>query len=372
MRPARALFHPLWLAGLALYALNDHVLKGSTLLPQAVIGKLSDVGVLLVTPAVLATLTRVRTRRGWLLAHVAMGVLFTLLELSPTFTSWWSSAIGLLGFRWITWGDWTDLLTLPTLALSFFALGPCVARPGPAPTGQRRVGETALVACASYLCIATSDIDCPPAEEIDPDEDQDHAPWSIDCDDNDPTRNPYLEEIPGDGIDQDCDGSDQLPQIDTNCPDVVTVQGERTTTIDTSTGANQDGPSCAPTDGTAVRLEIVFPDGGLSGSFAWLTVEIESDVPHVLAVDQLCPGRGAELACVEAPARGVSVPVFAYQPSYVTLRPVGVGGEVRVTTHYEYQVCGDGVRTAPEACDDGNFVGGDGCDPVCRREGTDT
>ena len=53
MSPARALFHPLWLAGLALYALNDHVLKGSTLLPQAVIGKLSDVGVLLVTPAVL-------------------------------------------------------------------------------------------------------------------------------------------------------------------------------------------------------------------------------------------------------------------------------------------------------------------------------
>lgn len=30
--------------------------------------------------------------------------------------------------------------------------------------------------------------------------------------------------------------------------------------------------------------------------------------------------------------------------------------------------CGDGVRTAPEACDDGNTVTGDGCSPTCTRE----
>ncbi|MBX7193989.1 MAG: DUF4215 domain-containing protein [Sandaracinaceae bacterium] len=30
--------------------------------------------------------------------------------------------------------------------------------------------------------------------------------------------------------------------------------------------------------------------------------------------------------------------------------------------------CGDGVRTAPEACDDGNLATGDGCSPTCTRE----
>jgi cysteine-rich repeat protein len=30
--------------------------------------------------------------------------------------------------------------------------------------------------------------------------------------------------------------------------------------------------------------------------------------------------------------------------------------------------CGDGVRTAPEACDDGNVLTGDGCSPTCGRE----
>jgi cysteine-rich repeat protein len=30
--------------------------------------------------------------------------------------------------------------------------------------------------------------------------------------------------------------------------------------------------------------------------------------------------------------------------------------------------CGDGVVTAPEVCDDGNMVAGDGCSPTCTRE----
>jgi cysteine-rich repeat protein len=33
-------------------------------------------------------------------------------------------------------------------------------------------------------------------------------------------------------------------------------------------------------------------------------------------------------------------------------------------------MCGDGVRDVGEACDDGNSVAGDGCDPLCRIEYT--
>ncbi|MCW5892270.1 MAG: hypothetical protein KIT14_17250 [bacterium] len=32
------------------------------------------------------------------------------------------------------------------------------------------------------------------------------------------------------------------------------------------------------------------------------------------------------------------------------------------------QVCGDGVPTPPETCDDGNVLPGDGCSPLCQRE----
>ena len=30
-------------------------------------------------------------------------------------------------------------------------------------------------------------------------------------------------------------------------------------------------------------------------------------------------------------------------------------------------VCGDGIRAATEACDDGNTVGGDGCSADCQK-----
>ena len=38
--PRRVLLHPAWLAGVALLAVNDHLLKGSGLLPGLVTGKL--------------------------------------------------------------------------------------------------------------------------------------------------------------------------------------------------------------------------------------------------------------------------------------------------------------------------------------------
>jgi len=83
LRPERALLHPAWIASLALLVANDHLFKGSGILPALVTGKLSDFAGMLVAPALLATLLRVRTTRGVLAAHIAVGFVFSLLEVSP-------------------------------------------------------------------------------------------------------------------------------------------------------------------------------------------------------------------------------------------------------------------------------------------------
>lgn len=145
--PSRALIHPLLLGALALLLINDHLLKGSGLLPGAVTGKLSDVAGLLVAPAVLAWVMRARSERAWLLAHAAVGLGFAALQLSPAFADLVEQASRAAGMAWRVWPDPTDLAALPALALSFVALGPrAPSRPS---RSAPLVGALALVACAA-------------------------------------------------------------------------------------------------------------------------------------------------------------------------------------------------------------------------------
>lgn len=145
--PSRALIHPLLLGALALLVINDHLLKGSGLLPGAVTGKLSDVAGLLVAPAVLAWVMRARSERAWLLAHAAVGVGFAALQLSPALADLVEQASRAAGMAWRVWPDPTDLAALPALALSFVALGPrAPSRPS---RSAPLVGALALVACAA-------------------------------------------------------------------------------------------------------------------------------------------------------------------------------------------------------------------------------
>lgn len=159
LRPSRALLHPLWLGSLAVLVLNDHVLKGAGLLPGVVTGKLSDVAGLVVAPVLLATLLRVRGPRGWLLAHAAVGLVFSAIQLSAVAASLWSGAMAAVGFPWAITRDPTDLLALPALALSAVALLPCMRRP--APGSARRTAEVTLAGAGVLCCAATSP---PPGE----------------------------------------------------------------------------------------------------------------------------------------------------------------------------------------------------------------
>ncbi len=144
IQPAAQLTHPLFLGALAVLALNDHALKGAGLLPGALTGKLSDVAGLLVAPLVLAWLARARTRRGWVFAHVAVGLGFAALQHPAG-----ADAFARLGLG-RSWPDPTDLLALPALLVSASVFGRLPRPVSAGPRARALVGGVALT-----LCVAT-------------------------------------------------------------------------------------------------------------------------------------------------------------------------------------------------------------------------
>jgi hypothetical protein len=139
-----ALLHPSTLVALALWALNDHLLKGWG--PALLTGKLSDVAGLVVCPVVLLGLLEwcaprgVRRHLGAALAAScgATGLLLIGLELSPPVQLAYRQVVGGAWFgaqqlsAWLGGGtaprfvlagntpDVTDLLALPALAVPWW------------------------------------------------------------------------------------------------------------------------------------------------------------------------------------------------------------------------------------------------------------
>jgi hypothetical protein len=148
---------PAWLASLAVLGVNDHLLKGAGLLPGVVTGKLSDVAGMLVAPALLAALLGLRSRRGLLLAHLAIAAVFAAIKLSPAAADAWSWLMGLVGMPWMITVDPTDLLALPALALGWRVLMPAMRGPQPAfQPLRRRFAQAAAIGTGTLLCMATS------------------------------------------------------------------------------------------------------------------------------------------------------------------------------------------------------------------------
>lgn len=133
------------MGALAVLILNDHVLKGAGVLPGVVTGKLSDVAGLLVAPAVLGWVLRVRGRRGWIAVHVAVGVGFAALQLVPGLGRIVDEAAASVGIVMRSWPDPSDLLALPALAISFVMFG----RPARRSARTALIGVVALVACTA-------------------------------------------------------------------------------------------------------------------------------------------------------------------------------------------------------------------------------
>jgi hypothetical protein len=154
LRPHRALLHPLWVGALVVLACNDHWWKFSNLLPAPVTGKLSDFAGMLVAPVLLAALVGVRRRSGLLAAHVAVGVVFTMIQLSRPFADVWSAAMGLVGMPWIITCDPTDLVALPALWIGMRVFPRAMQRSAVA--SLRRTGEVGAAGIGLFCCVATS------------------------------------------------------------------------------------------------------------------------------------------------------------------------------------------------------------------------
>lgn len=139
-----ALRQPLLWVAVAVLLVNDHLLKGSGLLPGALTGKLSDFAWLVVAPAFLGALVGVRGRPAAAAVIGGIAALFTATELSATAAAQAAELAGRLGVPTRLWADPTDLIALSVLPITWHVMTQPdgVERPRPlsAPLGRLGMG----------------------------------------------------------------------------------------------------------------------------------------------------------------------------------------------------------------------------------------
>lgn len=159
--PLRALKHPAWIAALVVLAANDHLLKGSGLLPGWITGKASDFAGMFVAPALLALLLRARSKRAVALAHAVVALGFAVVKVWPAATHACEAALSLV-VKSRMWTDPTDLVALPMVLLSWIVLAPRMSAAPSATPAPTSVAERALAALGAVACFATSAPSEPP------------------------------------------------------------------------------------------------------------------------------------------------------------------------------------------------------------------
>jgi outer membrane protein assembly factor BamB len=109
---------------------------------------------MLVAPLLLACLLRARTRRGWILSHAAVAVVFSVINLSPVAATLFSDAFALVRIPFRVWSDPSDLVVLPLIALSWIVFAN-PARTNPRPSASPWLQRLAIVVGAT-ACLASS------------------------------------------------------------------------------------------------------------------------------------------------------------------------------------------------------------------------
>lgn len=154
LQPLRCLRHPLWLGALLLLVVNDHILKAA--MPGWLTGKLSDFAGPVVAAVLLAVLVRVRTRRGWILSHMVVGLGFGAINLFPVVARWLETAMAYTPLPWSITVDPTDLIGLVMLPISFSILGKVASTQTGTGVAWRRMSQRLVIAVSAMACMATS------------------------------------------------------------------------------------------------------------------------------------------------------------------------------------------------------------------------
>jgi len=395
---SRVLGHPLWIASLALLIANDHLLKGSGLLPGWLTGKLSDIAGMLVAPALLALLLalvlRVGRERANAVAHVAVGAGFAALEVSPALSARLDAAYQLVGMRWVATSDWTDLLVLALLPFSYVFVQRISAAPGAAGLGapsRRRPIELALATAGLAASIATSDTE--PAPECDFDCDFDGYGVPEDCNDFDSTISPGNGNCPGSAREEACDNGvddngDSLvdcvdPLCASACADTqlacdaalpLTIAEDGLLYGSTLTGSWALEGSC----GGADAPETVFSFGSYGGVAGVLIIDVPEG--HVVYARRQCGVAQDETDCVSSELvegddeADTSLLVEMAQGEQITVVFDALDGlaasDFATPVRFVPLGCGDETIDVyiGEQCDDGNLENGDGCSDLCQSE----
>lgn len=179
--------------------------------------------------------------------------------------------------------------------------------------------------------------------------------------------------VSGDGCASDCKREpsgpgDECPGISITMP-TSSDGGARTTTITGSTSSLH--PYYSGTCGGSSANDAVYtfvPDAD-----GVLKVTLSANFDSVLHARSACEDAKTELGCDDAPgaAGGEMLLMPLEKGKAVSLFVDGYGtasGDFTMSLEMRGAACGDGIAIAPEVCDDGNNVAGDGCSPTCTFE----
>ncbi|WP_437964680.1 DUF4215 domain-containing protein [Sorangium sp. So ce260] len=183
------------------------------------------------------------------------------------------------------------------------------------------------------------------------------------------------EDDEGDGR-VDCADSDCVatcgPLVDTACAGAAPVTSA-TIEGDTSRGTRVIQGSCTGVGPEEIHL--FTPPAGQSGT---LLVVLQSESNHGLHARAACADRSTELACEDEHAASDAAPeeesleivVREGQavPIVVDARTRADAGPYTLNFVFSPASCGDRTVSAPEECDDGNTLDGDGCSAACTLE----
>lgn len=138
----------------------------------------------------------------------------------------------------------------------------------------------------------------------------------------------------------------------------------------TTTGAfNQYGSACGGGSGKDVVYSFTSAVSGKA------KVTMTADFAAIVSARTSCDTATSESKCADvssSPTGGTAsfeVPVFANAPVFVFVDGYGgTSGGFTIDVEVSTAVCGNGIAEVPEACDDGNATGGDGCSATCTLE----